>query len=296
MEAAGEGQGPGEGRILSEEQRRRFHEDGYLVLPDWWSKQECEEIRERVQKVVQDMDLDEARTIFSTDESKHAEDAYFLGSGDKIRFFWEAGAFDDKGEFVNDRLKCINKIGHALHDLDPVLNKYSYETRVGQVSRDLGLSTPLAVQSMYIFKQPRIGGEVTPHQDGAFLYTEPQSVVGYWWALEDCTLSNGCLWAVPGSQRRVVKRRFKRSSTGEGCEFEPLEAEPFDVEGAIPLEVKAGTLVLLHHSVVHYSEANTSEKSRHAYSIHVVEGKEGFRYPKDNWLQRPADAPFKELP
>lgn len=40
-----------------------------------------------------------------------------------------------------------------------------------QVSRDLGLSTPLAVQSMYIFKQPRIGGEVTPHQDGAFLYT-----------------------------------------------------------------------------------------------------------------------------
>ena len=40
-----------------------------------------------------------------------------------------------------------------------------------QVSRDLGLTTPLAVQSMYIFKQPRIGGEVTPHQDGAFLYT-----------------------------------------------------------------------------------------------------------------------------
>lgn len=40
-----------------------------------------------------------------------------------------------------------------------------------QVSRDLGLSTPLAVQSMYIFKQPKIGGEVTPHQDGAFLYT-----------------------------------------------------------------------------------------------------------------------------
>ena len=48
---------------------------------------------------------------------------------------------------------------------------------------------------------------------GFFLTQEPQSVVGYWWALEDCTLSNGCLWAVPGSHRRVVKRRFKRSST-----------------------------------------------------------------------------------
>ena len=49
-------------------------------------------------------------------------------------------------------------------------------------------------------------------------------MVGYWWALEDCTLSNGCLWAVPGSHRRVVKRRFKRSptvsipSTVTGCQ------------------------------------------------------------------------------
>lgn len=60
-------------------------------------------------------------------------------------------------------------------------------------------------------------------------------------------------------------------------------------------QIKAGTLVLLHHSLVHYSEANTSEKSRHAYSIHVVEGKEGCRYPGDNWLQRPADAPFQRL-
>ena len=37
------------------------------------------------------------------------------------------------------------------------------------------------------------------HQDGTFLYTEPQSVTGLWWALEDATLENGCLWAVPGS-------------------------------------------------------------------------------------------------
>ena len=65
---------------------------------------------------------------------------------------------------------------------------------------------------------------------------------------------------------------------------------------AITIKVKAGTLVLLHHSLVHYSHANSSEKSRHAYSIHVVEGEEGYRYPSDNWLQRPKDAPFQKLP
>lgn len=36
---------------------------------------------------------------------------FFIGTCfSKIRFFWEPGAFDDKGGFVNDRLKCINKV------------------------------------------------------------------------------------------------------------------------------------------------------------------------------------------
>jgi hypothetical protein len=52
------------------------------------------------------------------------------------------------------------------------------------------------VQSMYIFKQPRIGGPVDAHQDSTFLYTTPQSVTGFWWAVEDATLNNGCLYVL----------------------------------------------------------------------------------------------------
>ena len=40
---------------------------------------------------------------------------------------------------------------------------------------------------MYIFKQPRIGGEVVCHQDSTFLYTEPESAIGFWLAIEDQT-------------------------------------------------------------------------------------------------------------
>jgi phytanoyl-CoA hydroxylase len=58
--------------------------------------------------------------------------------------------------------------------------------------------------------------------------------------------------------------------------------------------VEAGTLVLLHNALVHYSLENLSDKSRHAYSVHVVEG--GYEYPADNWLQRPQNAPFNVLP
>ena len=49
-----------------------------------------------------------------------------------------------------------------------------------------------------------------PHQDGTFLYTEPQSCIGFWWPLDDCSEENGCLYAVPGSHVLGVKRRFRR--------------------------------------------------------------------------------------
>jgi phytanoyl-CoA hydroxylase len=135
-------------------------------------------------------------------------------------------------------------------------------------------------------------------QDGAFLYTEPQSVVGFWWALEDCSTTNGCLWAVPGSHRQGVQRRFKRRGGGQGgTEFDPPEqARPFDLTGAVPLEVGRGALVVLHNALVHYSAENRSTASRHAYSVHVVEGGEGTVYPEDNWLQRPVGDGFRVLP
>lgn len=119
-----------------------------------------------------------------------------------------------------------------------------------------------------------------------------------WWPLEDCTRENGCLWAVPGSHRapQLPVRRFKRNAAGDGTLFDPPEpAAPFSTAGAVPLEVPAGTLVLIHAAVVHFSEANTSDRSRHAYSIHVVEGGPGVEYPKDNWLQRLDGSPFPAL-
>lgn len=57
---------------------------------------------------------------------------------------------------------------------------------------------PLHSQSMLIFKQPFVGGEVVPHQDSSFLATAPLSCVGTWLALEDASRHNGCLWALPG--------------------------------------------------------------------------------------------------
>ena len=208
----------------------------------------------------------------------------------------ERDALAEDGTLTGDPRLSINKIGHNLHELDDVCREVSFSDHVAAVCRSFGMRRPLVVQSMYIFKQARIGDAVNPHQDGSFLYTRPQSVVGFWWALQDCTESNGCLWAIPGSHKEPVRQWFRRKeadSTEVGMTPEHVDA--FDLGGGVPLVIPAGSLVLLHSNLVHWSGPNRTDDSRHAYSIHVVEGTPDVEYPKENWLQRPPETPFRAI-
>ena len=57
----------------------------------------------------------------------------------------------------------------------------------------------------------------------------------------------------------------------------------FNTDEFVPLEVPSGSLVLLHGANVHFSYENQSGKSRHAYSMHVIEGAPSHKYFPDNW-------------
>ena len=224
-----------------------------------------------------------------------AKDDYFLESGDKVRFFWEEGAFDSDGQLKMDRALAINKIGHALHWLVPEFKAVTFSDKVRDVCRSLKFSCPAIAQSMYIFKQPGIGGEVTPHQDATFLYTEPLGTTGLWIALEDADTENGCLWFAPGSHKDAVTRRFVRNSDPEGPRIifrgqqQVVAPEEF-----VPLPVKKGDCVIINGLVQHRSEANSSARSRHIYTFHVVET-ESVEYSKENWLQPTDELPFPKL-
>lgn len=281
---------------LRPEQVEFFEQNGYLLIEDFWDAETVQKLYLKMMQIVSEADLKDVKTVFTTREQNRKSDEYFLESGREVRFFWEEKAWQEDGTLVAHPTLCINKVGHGLHDLVPEFETVSYEPRVGSILRELGISRPLCTQSMYIFKQPRIGGDVCAHQDGTFLYTEPQSCIGLWWPLHDCTLENGCLWAVPGSHNLGVTRRYRRKAAPEvGTEFVPPDPVEWDLSGAVPLETKAGTLVVLHNALVHLSKENLSNLPRHAYSIHCVDGREGVVYPADNWLQRPSGYPFREI-
>ena len=267
---------------VSSAQLAEYKERGYLVLERFVSDAACDELRTRAGELVQEFDPQEVVSIFSTHEQNRLTDDYFLNSGDKIRFFFEENAFNTDGTLKFEKEKSINKIGHALHDLDPVFDRFSRNANVQQLATALGFDKPLLVQSMYIFKQPNIGGEVTCHQDSTFLYTEPTDIVGLWFALEDATVENGCLWAIPGGQRGGLKSRWVRSS--EGMKFVTLDAEPWPEDKLVPLEVPKGSLIVLNGLLPHRSFENKSSRSRHAYTLHLI--KADAKYAADNWLQR----------
>lgn len=274
------------GAVITAEQLERYRRDGYVVLSQLVPVDRCDELRARANALVAEFDPGTRRSIFTTDEQARNTDDYFLDSGDQVRFFFEEDAFDAQGELVRAKEQSINKIGHALHDLDPLFDRFSRTPALAALVAALGVEAPLLMQSMYIFKQPFIGGEVRCHQDSTFLHTQPEAMVGLWFALEDARIDNGCLWAIPGGHHGGLKSRFIRD--GRTTRFEELDPSPWDDAGLVPLEVKKGDVIVLHGLVPHMSYANRSPASRHAYTLHIVSGRSA--YPSSNWLQRQVPA------
>ena len=278
--------------MLNQDQKGRYRNQGFLVLPGFRSATDVAAVRQRSNEIIEAFEPAADASVFTTRDQARTADAAFLASADSIHCFFEEEAFDADGRLRQDKAGSINKIGHALHDLDPVFDRFSRGADMAGLAAGLGLVQPLAWQSMVIWKPPGIGGEVGWHQDATFLITEPVSVVTFWFALEDATLANGCLWVEPGGHRGPLRQRFVRD--GDSLQLQTLDATPWPATAqAIPLEVEAGTLVCFHGLLPHYSGPNRSAQSRQAYTLHVVDG--ACAWSAQNWLRRSPRLPVRGL-
>lgn len=278
------------GGRLSEAMIDAFERDGVIILSDFVSPEACRILKERALTLIDAFDPTEVKHIFSAMEQTQLGDRYFEESGDKIRFFFESDAFDKSGELRQAKEHSLNKMGHAMHDLDPVFDKFSRTSEMAAVVDSLAYEDPVLLQSMYIFKPPRIGGEVYCHQDSTFLYTEPESCVGFWFALEDATVENGCMHFIPGAHKEPLKELHYRASDGN-MTFKTLDDTPWPEGATAPAEAGTGALVIFHGRAPHLSGPNLSDKSRHAYTLHVID--RSSRYPAENWLQRSPELPLR---
>ncbi len=300
--------------MLSKEQSTCWQHKGYAVLPGFKTPAEvaaaCQRAAALVEAFEPGADPGAEPSVFSTRDRHRVADTALLASADQVRCFFEEEAMDSAGRLCVPKAQSINKIGHALHELDPVFEAFSHGPALAELALDLGLAQAQVWQSQLIFKQPRIGGEVGWHQDASFFVTTPQTVTTFWFALEDATLDNGCLWVEAGGHRgprAVLRERYvcehlpselpgsgpgPVSGGGQRLRMEKLSDLPWpSLDTAVALPVPAGSLVVFGGLLPHRSAANRSARSRLAYTLHATDASAA--YSPLNWLQRGPALPVR---
>ncbi|CAF1232277.1 unnamed protein product [Adineta ricciae] len=295
--------------MLTEEQIQRYEQEGFFVIKRFLTPEECEELKTIAHEMINDWEPDaDYSWLYGDNETKQRIlQQRMIDSGDTISYSIESDAVDpNTGKLNRDKHLVISRIGHALHILNPYFKEFTYSDKIKAIGRDLNLVKPAIRQSMYMFKQPFIGGKIPPHRDSTYVFNDPFKVVGIWIALEDATIENGCLWFIPKSNSESAKRRYIRNPDENEYKQGKLLVfkgeEQYDEKRFVPVEVKAGDCVLIHGEVVHKSEPNKSAKSRQIYALHLFETYNSV-YGKENWLQLSTpfpllydDSPSCEIP
>ncbi|BAM02939.1 phytanoyl-CoA dioxygenase family protein [Phycisphaera mikurensis] len=213
--------------FLTPEAAGFYHENGYLIVENA-------------------LDADDVRRVL--------DEATAVCRGKRGAFGGQLG--DHGGQTDEEVLKqylCIHfphKISAFLHGM--LSTPAMVETLTGVIGPDVK-----CMQSMLFIKAAGKPGQAW-HQDEDYIPTRDRSLCGGWIALDDATTENGCLWVLPGSHRRGVlypqavqeDRRFDCAEESTGF--------PWSEEDAVPVEVKAGSIVFFNGYLLHRSLPNTA--------------------------------------
>lgn len=130
----------------------------------------------------------------------------------------------------------------------------------------LGAADLDCFQSQFIFKNPGVIGQPW-HQDSYYFRFDRQPQIGVWLALSEATLENGCLWVVPGSQRRRQIFQHvpdRRPAANRGYQ----EIVDQDVSAQIPVLMQPGDVLFFDSYLMHQSTDNVASVRRAAMVYH----------------------------
>lgn len=213
---------------LSDDDVAFFHENGFLIVPDALTPDEVQTLRNEATRICRG-ELGDVRGV-------------------------TPAAPDEPEDEVLRRYLCI----HFPHKLSSVMHDYLAHPAIQAVlTRIIGPDVK-CMQSMLFIKASGKPGQAW-HQDEDFIPTRDRSLTGGWIAMDDATVENGCLWVIPGShkpgllwpQEEHDDRRF--DCTKESIGF------PYSDDDAIPVEVKAGSIVFFNGYLLHRSLPNRAK-------------------------------------
>ncbi|MGE0636367.1 MAG: phytanoyl-CoA dioxygenase family protein [Bacteroidia bacterium] len=116
----------------------------------------------------------------------------------------------------------------------------------------------------FLYKMPADDSELVMHQDWTIVDEEQYVAINCWVPLCDTSIENGTLMVLPGAHYDALP--VHRAPT---LDFFFKDNENIIRSKLIPLEVKAGTAVILNQSLVHFSPPNKSDKIRKAITAGI---------------------------
>lgn len=163
----------------------------------------------------------------------------------------EASLDSETDEDVIRKTLCIHfpyKVSEAM------LDQVSHPSLVNILETVIGPDVK-CMQSMLFIKAAGKPGQAW-HQDEDYIPTRDRSLTGCWLALDDATVDNGCLWVIPGSHKPGVLWPMKYHQDKRfDCSWESYDY-PYSDDQAVPVEVKAGTVVVFNGYLLHRSLPN----------------------------------------
>lgn len=227
--------------MLTDDQRRQWDEDGFVVL------------RRLLAPPLVQAQLDRAVELCRLE-----------AAGDRL----------PKGSFVAPEKNSWPGATHPEDFVSKVFLLHHWDPVFGPVSRDPGVLAAVAdllgpdldcFLSQFIFKNPGAIGQPW-HQDSFYFPFEPDHQVGVWIAVTAATGDNGPLWVLPGSQREGVHEHVP--DTREGANFGYVEIVDHDMADAVCVLMDPGDVLLFDSHLMHCSKDNTSDGLRAAMVYH----------------------------
>lgn len=211
-----------------------FQSNGYLVLEEALSLAEIDSLRRETVEFCRGRRGDLYRSAEENERFRAGIDALS----------------DDEAQA---RVLCI----HQAHKVSPVMHGFLAHPAIVDVLTTVVGQNVKCMQSMLFLKAAGKPGQAW-HQDEDYIPTRDRSLIGAWIALDDATVENGCLWVIPGSHRAgILWPQYPHNDPRFDCASESYDF-PYTDADAIPVEVKAGSVVFFNGYLLHRSLPNTT--------------------------------------
>lgn len=135
-----------------------------------------------------------------------------------------------------------------------------------------------------VYKKPGMQEDFPWHQDNGYTFVEPQQYLTCWIALNDATVDNGCPWIAPGLHQ-LGTLRHEVTEYGFRC----LR----DVEGAVPVPLRAGSIAVFSSLTPHRTGPNLTATTRKAYIVQYAP--EGARIRRPDGTQETCDVEGRQF-